>query len=128
MLLASPPALSSLHFDLHKQHLTTPLIARDSASLSVFLRASSPVECLRTRSDPLSREPFKSPSDRDDLISLCLSLLFTCRYLKRENTQEVGERREREQDQRRKWGRHYIIVHLHHRISEGSLLPLSLTC
>ncbi|KAG7259525.1 hypothetical protein CRUP_014151 [Coryphaenoides rupestris] len=27
-----------------------------------------------------TREPFRSPSDRDDLISLCLSLVFTCRY------------------------------------------------
>lgn len=38
------------------------------------------MECFRTLSEPLSREPFRSPSDRDDLISLCLSLLFTCRY------------------------------------------------
>lgn len=51
----------------------------------------SPVECLRTLSEPLSREPFRSPSDRDDLISLCLSLLFTCRYCRGESTR--GEKK-----------------------------------
>lgn len=57
--------------------------ANDFAFLCVCFYASvSPVECLRTLSEPLSREPFRSPSDRDDLISLCLSLLFTCRYCK----------------------------------------------
>lgn len=56
---------------------------------ATFSHGSSPVECLRTLSEPFSREPFKSPSDLDDFISLCLSLLFTCRYWKHRKSERV---------------------------------------
>lgn len=65
-------------------------------------RASSPVECLRTLSEPLSREPFRSPSDRDDLISLCLSLLFTCRYYRQKKMPFNAAVRERRQGRARR--------------------------
>lgn len=59
--------------------------------------ASSPVECLRTLSEPLSREPFRSPSDRDDLISLCLSLLLTCRYFREKKMPFKGAEPDRQE-------------------------------
>lgn len=61
--------------------------------LCVFLQLVSPVECLRTLSEPLSREPLRSPSDREDRISLCLSLLFTCRYYRGKACTGSGERK-----------------------------------
>ncbi len=39
----------------------------------------APVECLRTRSEPLRTEALRSPKDLDDLISLCLSWPLTWR-------------------------------------------------
>ncbi len=39
----------------------------------------APVECLRTRSEPLRTEALRSPRDLDDLISLCLSWPLTWR-------------------------------------------------
>lgn len=68
-----PPRVKRLK---KKSHLTTFLMRQNPE----FCISTSPVECLRTLSDPLSREPFKSPRDLEDFISLCLSLLFTCRY------------------------------------------------
>ena len=61
-----------------------------------------PVECLRTLSPPLSREPFRSPRDREDFISLCLSLVFTCRYCRRSRMlRRVGEERRGGEERRR---------------------------
>lgn len=42
-------------------------------------RRDAPVECLRTRSEPLRTEALRSPRDFDDLISLCLSWPLTWR-------------------------------------------------